>query len=120
MAQPWAVLALLPAGERTGAATWAGGASQVTSDVVTELREAFLAFVAGMVGINEIEAYRRYRTNVQFANGIDALVNVALSVISPDDGEIELLNVDLFKDNDEAPASTEPLWESFVQGLSGN
>ncbi len=87
-------------------------------DLRNRLMEAYLAFFSQMLGINEIEGYRRYQTEAQFHAAINAVVNVALSVIQDD--EIEMLNVDLFHDNGKVPPEeNEPMWTAFREGLLG-
>ena len=84
-------------------------------DLTKRLTEAFLSFVCGLTGINEIEGYRRYQTDVSFKTGIDALVNVALSAM---DTDVEVLNVDLRRDEAKVDEDDD-LWVSFQQGLLG-
>ena len=86
-------------------------------DLRNRLMEAYLAFFSQMLGINEIEGYRRYQTEAQFHAAINAVVNVALSVIQDD--EAETLNVDLFHDAKVPPEGNEPMWDAFREGLLG-
>ena len=87
-------------------------------DLRNRLMEAYLSFFSQMLGINEIEGYRRYQTEAQFHAAINAVVNVALSVIQDDDAET--LNVDLFHDNGKVPPEdNEPMWTAFREGLLG-
>ena len=87
-------------------------------DLTRRLTEAYLAFVCQMVGIDAIEGYRRYQTDVSFAAGINALVTVALSVVTVAD--VEELNVDLFHDNTAKVPEDDDLWTTFQQGLLGS
>ena len=84
-------------------------------DLTRRLTEAYLAFVCTMVGINEIEGYRRYQTDVSFKGGIDALVNVALSVV--EDTDVEMVTINLFEDSTAKVPEDDPMWDSFQQGL---
>ncbi len=89
-----------------------------SEDLRRNLMEAYLTFFAQLLGINEIEAYRRYQTNAQFHAAINAVVNVALTVVAND--EIETINVDLFHDNGKVPPEeNEPMWTAFREGLLG-
>jgi hypothetical protein len=90
----------------------------MSADLFIRLREAYLTFVCQMVGINEIEGYRRYQTNANFKAGIDALATVAMAVV--EDNDVEILNVDLFHESTAKVSEDDSLWESFQQGLLGS
>ena len=87
-------------------------------DLTRRLTEGYLTFVCGLVGIDEIEGYRRYQTDVSFAAGINALVNVALSVLTVEDAE--MLNMDLYHESTAKVPEDDDLWKSFQQGLLGS
>lgn len=67
-------------------------------DLYDRLVAAFLDLACQLQGIDRIEGYRRYQTNLQFRTAVDTLTGTAWAVfkgVEPDE-EVEQIDGDLF------------------------